>query len=236
MKLAILGNSHTACLIQAHRARPDILGPEIEPVFFAAPGDGMARMRLSGGELVPRGAKLERILATTSGGTARIDLAAYDAFLLVALGYKVSPVSAAYSGAVLEAAFGGQIAARTIWRLAADIRGVSDRPILCMHKPLRIKPLPDGGPWLGYEAVLGHYDQLLADRGITLLRQPEASRVEDLRTDPAFGKEGVRLSGARDRDDDMHMNGAFGELVLAGLRQALGGAARPARAAAARAG
>ena len=64
MKVAILGNSHVACLIMAHRQDPSLLGTDIDPVFFAAPGKGMSGMQLDGDRLVPASSELKDQIAS----------------------------------------------------------------------------------------------------------------------------------------------------------------------------
>mgnify|MGYP003717468267 CR=1 FL=1 len=80
MRLAILGNSHAACLMTAVRDVPGVTG-HIEPVFFASVAQNMGALRLNrDGVFVPRDETLKQQITRSSGGVGKIDPAAYDAY------------------------------------------------------------------------------------------------------------------------------------------------------------
>lgn len=225
-KLAILGNSHVACLIVALRETPGILGEHVEATVFASTGGKMRHLQRSGTRLVPKLPELEKHFLMTSGGAAAVDLDACDAFLVVGMSYVLEPVPAAVTSAVLNRALENNIAAGSFWRIVDDIRKVSDRPILCGHRPLAAETPVEGV--LAYEDLMRRYEALVRKKRVTLVRQPEETRIGEMFTRPEFTTGSVRLTGAvlgevqEHRDTDVvHMNGAFGAIYLRAIADIL---------------
>ena len=215
MKVAILGNSHVACLIMAHRQDPSLLGTDIDPVFFAAPGKGMSGMQLDGDRLVPASSELKDQIALTSGGLDAIRLPDFEAFILIAMGYMVPMVPRSYSSAVIGKAMDRRIANSILWQLADRISEESDKPVLCGHIPLSANaPVQDD--LLSYEEVMALYGDRVEQRGLSLIRQPEETRRDDLFTKAEFTKGSRRLRSeeAHPEDDISHMNAEYGAIYL----------------------
>lgn len=96
IRIALLGSSHLYCW-----KRPwDSLGkayPDVELVFFAAPGAQMECCEPQGDRLVFKNEDVARWLEITSGGRRELVAADYDALCVVGLGCDVRTVTRLYS-------------------------------------------------------------------------------------------------------------------------------------------
>ena len=236
MRLAILGNSHSACLLHALREDP-AAGLGLSITFFAAIGQKMSDLSLKGGALRPDNDELRDSLRATSGGLEIIDPRAFDAFLLVGLGYNVPPVDRRLSAAVQSRILLNTIQESVSWKIAGLLRQLGDAPILIQHSPLRAG---DIGP--RHEDLLAHatpYTELIAranriwaERGARVVPQPGETRFRDILTARSFsrGSRGLRGAGlAHENDDRSHMNADFGRLMLSQAAALLSHQTSPSR-------
>jgi hypothetical protein len=84
-RICFLGNSHLACLKLA-AARDPHLVPGERAAWFAGSASSMNGLKLENGQhLVPRGDRLKAQMAAISGGIDRVDLTAYDLFVIVGI-------------------------------------------------------------------------------------------------------------------------------------------------------
>lgn len=98
-RLCVIGNSHLA----AYKLGWDELAaaggmPDVRPVFFGAPRDGMRRVRLEDGVIHPARKDIAEHFQRMSGGLTEIRLADYDAVLLVGLGASIKRTMRFYRG------------------------------------------------------------------------------------------------------------------------------------------
>ena len=231
-RIAVLGNSHAACLKAALDADP-ALGAGRDITFYAAIAELMAGFRATGPVLAAQDDKLKTQLAR-SAGSDRLDPAGFDGFLLVGMSFKLHPLpDARLSRAVTAHAVRDRITAGYGWRLACELRALTAAPIHVAHMPLPAldrdrfeaeTPCP-----AGYDALAGLWAGVLADRDLTLLRQPADTRFGDLMTRRSFARGSVRMAdGAAHGDDErFHMNAQYGRRLLEEWFAALSGTAAP---------
>lgn len=220
MKLAIIGDSHTACMILANKNRASELGNACEKTFFSAVGRSMEALEVSGTICTPTTGTLKRQMEASSGGLTEIALPDYDAFLLIGMGFRVPLIEDYYSSAVTERTVLGHMQDAAIWRIAQGIRAVTDRPILCGHKPMRADPPEaDDRSLISYDALLDIYTREGAAFGVTVLPQPAQTRDQGLYTKEAFSKNSKRLNtGEIHPDEDRsHMNEDYGLAYLSSV-------------------
>lgn len=223
MKIALLGDSHAACLITAMNESADEF-IEGTTTVFAAPGRNMENLFLEGARLMPSTKSLRQNLEKSSGGQWSIDIEAYDAFVLMGLRYIFPKLGAEFSSAVVQRVLAQSVATENHWRLVRLLRQVTDRPIFCGHKPLpSADPGEDSLGLIGYDDMFNHLKAATSDLDVTLLKQPAETRERGLFTVPEFAK-GSRIlkTGELHPDhDNRHMNSAFGAIFLANLKTAL---------------
>lgn len=84
-RICFLGNSHLASLKLAADRDPRLI-PGGQAAWFAGSASSMNGLKLEKGQnLVPRGDRLKAQMAAVSGGIDRIDLTAYDLFVIVGI-------------------------------------------------------------------------------------------------------------------------------------------------------
>lgn len=96
MRIALLGNSHVANWKRAWNS----LGrayPEVELVFFAAPGQRLECCEPQGDRLVFTSEDVSRWVEITSGGRRELVPADYDALCVVGLGFGMKSVTGLHS-------------------------------------------------------------------------------------------------------------------------------------------
>lgn len=154
MKLLVLGNSHTACLMEACREGEVTAGHEV--AFFVRSGSGVTDYALQGTRIA---ASTEAMVAFLGrlGLAQEQDLAAFDALVVVASevslfplvqvlnayrvlewGHELREGRPALTEAVLRLAFSEALMATNAARLMADLRAVpalADRPIHLLPQP-----------------------------------------------------------------------------------------------------
>src|ERR1700748_2002214 len=86
--ICVIGNSHTAAFKQAWDNRAPAVADGVSLTFFAARSQYLDTLVYEPGAFVSRDPELSERLRLTSGGKDRIDLADYDAFVLIGMGYR----------------------------------------------------------------------------------------------------------------------------------------------------
>lgn len=97
IRIALLGNSH----IDNWKRAWNSLGrayPDVDLVFFAAPGTQLECCEPQGDRLVFKSEEVTRWVEVTSGGRRELVAADYDALCIVGLGAGVRAVTSLYSG------------------------------------------------------------------------------------------------------------------------------------------
>ncbi len=97
IRIALLGNSH----LENWKRAWDSLGkshPDIDLVFFAAPGAQLECCEARGDRLVFKDDEVARSVEITSGGRRELVAADYDALCVVGLGGGIRAVTGLYSG------------------------------------------------------------------------------------------------------------------------------------------
>ncbi len=91
--VCVIGNSHTAAFARAWKSRVEPTLPGTSLTFFAANSAKLAHLIYEDGAFTTRDKELAEGLAMTSGGLTRAEVAAYDAFLMVGLGMRITVTS-----------------------------------------------------------------------------------------------------------------------------------------------
>ncbi len=228
MKLAILGNSHTAALL--HEARVNTsLTAGFDVTFFASIGRTMENFSVQDGQLVPQTDVLRKSLKITSGGADRFDPALFDQILLVGLGFNLPPVDNRLSQAVKAAILRNCVESSVAWKLSGMVRSISAAPVLVGHTPLRapdvtasLEPILQN--CVAYDDIIAQVQMLWDRLDVQVVHQPETTRYRDVLTKRSFsrGSRGLRGTGMEHGDTDRsHMNNDYGAIYWQHLRARL---------------
>lgn len=228
MRIAILGNSHTASLVHAANEDPAIWRPH-EAIYFAAIGKTMAGFAVEQGRLIPGNEPLRRSIAITSGGQESFDPNAFDAVFMIGLGYNVSLVDSRVSRAVRAAIVRHAVHVSTAWKLAGMIRQVSDVPLFVGHSPQRGGDMNENfenrlDNSLGYGEITDMSQQCWNAIGAEVIRQPTHTLFRGFLTRRSYsrGSRGLRGEGLfHDDTDRSHMNAEYGVDYIAHMKRLL---------------
>lgn len=99
IRICCIGTSHLGCL-KSGWEQIELEHPGIAMTFFGAPNAGMRELisavALSEGSILPRLPILEQYFAFTSGGHTAIQIADYDAFVVIGCGVGLTPLFDVY--------------------------------------------------------------------------------------------------------------------------------------------
>jgi len=154
LSVCVIGNSHAAAIKQAWSNRSPGAAEDATLTFFCAKAQLMRNMALMDGALTPTEPELEKMFRYTSGGHDRIELADYDAFILIGLGFRFSltqvcddcgtqahanwgPVGQLVSTACFRAMIESHLKDNMALQLMAEIRSATGAPILICPTPFR---------------------------------------------------------------------------------------------------
>lgn len=223
MKLAILGNSHAACVLLAHREDNSLLGDDITPTFFASSRRSMGDFKLRGDTLYATSDNLKEQIGRTSDGLDRIEIKTYDAFFLIGMRYAIPRIARSYSTGLASRALQTMISDAELWTLARKLRHVTGSPIFCAHQPLRAQTISEDQAYHTYDNILEEIRVLTHDLNIVVSPQPRETRDTDLSTHHQFttGSKRLNTGGAHSETDLSHMNSAYGAIHLRHLRTQL---------------
>lgn len=222
MKLAIIGNSHIACLKSAWDRMEEMRDPEI--VFFGARGRNLFDMRIEDGRLAAGTPNLLRSIRHTSGRDS-IDPKEFDAFLI--FGCYAEPIYLDdlrdYSRALRNQYLRDMSEGRLYHQILGLISSVSDCPVFVGHVPLPaadLDRLADQSTERLRHALDTLEGEILAPLGARLVRQPPDTIVNGANTAMQYATGSYRLDigseGALNhREGEIkHMNADFGEKWL----------------------
>ena len=219
-RICILGNSHVASLKLAW----DQLAkdhPDRELVFFAARGLDLRYLRVSGKALVTNKRRVAESISFTSGGTAKIEVDRFDAFVTYALALKVPDMDRRLSSAVKLQACRDALGRSLNLRICRMIRRVSDAPIYVGHNPQTASRDALLSEQMTYAEVCDLLDRELDVAGAKLIVQPPETLVNGWNTRPELARDSTRLDIGDRRSNEphpehdvSHMNGNFGRAYL----------------------
>ncbi len=231
MRIAVLGNSHVACLKQGWD-RIAARHPDLHLSFFASRQEGLKGLRLEGGALVPGDAALARDIAITSGGLERVVLADFDLFLVHALGLAAPAMDLRLSSAVQRQICRDALARSLNMSLCRLIRGASSAPIVIGLNPQRApdesSPVPRHRlPYGEVCAVLARHVEL---DNVRLVEQPAHTLANGWNTRDELSRGSTRLD-VGDRisnaehpvNETSHMNAEFGRIYMESVAASLAG-------------
>lgn len=216
-KICILGNSHVACIKKAWD-NSSSEGFDID--FFAHQAQGMQALRIEGDHLVPTNDRLKLALKRSSSGKSIIKPDEYSALVLVGLGLELLHLNTLnkYSKAVIKASYSDYVKQTLLYRLAKQIRSISEQRLYVLHSPLKSKNAAPAGCEV-YIRSINLMAEVFAEIGnVQILAQPLETIVEDRFTAPQYAKSALKLDiGEIDEhhiEDGAHMNADFGKLLL----------------------
>lgn len=229
MRICVLGNSHVAALKEGWDSIR-AAHPGVDLVFFASRADRMRGMTAVDGCLVAANASLERDIAFTSGGRAKVVPSDFDLFLICG-GLMVPRLDRRLSSAVRMAVVEDVLAASLAVPLARKLRSVSERPIWLLPTPRRTAP-PGVATSLATCLRYAEVHAMLAARidlaPMRLVAQPAHTMPDGWHSAEHFSRGSKRLdigdslSGAlHEATDVWHMNGDYGRVCLEDILPAL---------------
>jgi hypothetical protein len=150
IRVAVLGNSHLAAVALGWQSATE-LHQELELTFFGAPAGKLYDLTVRDGCLYADSPETERHLARSSGGLTRVEVDAYDAFLLIGgfgfalaadicLSHRLPAYATEKHQLISEPALNAGIKAAMLSTLTPSLlrklRSISDRPALIVTDPL----------------------------------------------------------------------------------------------------
>jgi len=177
LRLCVIGNSHIAALkLGWDRLMAEAVPgwDAVEPTFFGAPSDGMRHVEMQGTALVPTRQKIASHFRQLSGGYDRIDLARFDAFLLVGLNVSSKRILRFYKNhawvglsgtagktlvhpAFAEAFLTERYGSTQLVEHASRITAATAKPVLALAEPHWAdwaRQAPDGTSDYGWDAAI----------------------------------------------------------------------------------
>ncbi|MBB1248192.1 hypothetical protein [Rhizobium sp. G21] len=224
MKIAIIGNSHIAALKMAWTEVSTEYGKH-NITFFGHRGNRIANLVLQDGMLVAEERSLRRGLKFTSGGIGRIDLKAFDAFVVHGIGVEpfYLPPDQFFSNGFRTQAAHDVMDKAPAMKLIQSIRSVSDRPVFVGHVPLAVASEISGdqSPDAFFNGMKFAEDTVFSKLKARLVLQPPETIVNGRNTDPIYkqGSTSLAVGDAWDNTphrtiDRFHMNGEYGKRWL----------------------
>jgi len=241
--ICVIGNSHSAAFAKGWTDRVAPQLPGVSMTFFAASSQRLRHLVHEDGALATHEPELAQALAATSGGRTRVELGAYDAFLLVGLGMRITVPSLCgpfgtlqhrawgpVETLVSEACFAAMVEAalkesQAFWLIDA-IRAAAPRPVLLCATPFRSeeevnRSFRNKNRRFADDAFRGRViaqcceigSALAARHGGEFVWQDESTISVPGFTRAEFARGAHRLAES-ERDDGLHMNADFGQLML----------------------
>lgn len=234
MRIAVIGNSHGACLRQAINSdlfKPDDAGLSVE--FFLSPQLTIRHLVVEGRSLLARDPELIRKMNLVGCANTTIDTAKFDAFLVMGAQFAVLPIDPWLSEAVKTAAVQDQMRATICWSLVRHkLRKITDKPIFVGHQPLPAEKPEDlraRHPRMeSYERALIRYEALFAEADAQTAFQPQETR-EGMTTASRFslGSRQLLDDKPHDEKDINHMNEEYGAIYWRSLVKLLSARVAP---------
>lgn len=249
--ICLIGNSHLAALKYGTKLLEPSNSYSLD--FFGAAGPAFRSASLIDGWLVPDSEMMRQRFRVTAAGRDRIEVGAYDAFVVVgfagidgimrvchefataqmALHKGKTLVSSALFAAIAE----GQIRQQPGIELAFQLREATTAPIFVLRKPrpaigvkfvkARLRRMSEEGDGKIILPVYRKVGARLASDGLIVIDQPVQTIVDDVFTDELYSIGSKKLASGQEHGeiDHGHMNAEFGALLLEALLAELGIAA-----------
>lgn len=237
-RIALLGNSHIENWARAWKSLRKTY-PDVDLVFFAAPGAQLECCEPQGDRLVFTSEDVARWVEITSGGRRELVAADYDTFCVVGLGCGVTAVTRLYSGwradshkgeegrfqLVSDACFldalGDQLKASPAMALVGKLRQITDKVIWLAPTPalseiiLTMDKSPEG---IEMAAAATDAPSLRAayDEAFRRLAAEDLIVLEQPKAtlaSPLLSKNEYRRPNWT-KPDWMHLNDAYGKIVI----------------------
>jgi hypothetical protein len=244
MKVCVIGNSHIVALKLAwDRFSSQADGVELR--FFGSSGQNLRFLKLDKGALTSDDREVVQQMKVTSGGSSRIEIADYDAFLLSGLSLGVynmlrlakdhrtvgtvgvAPYSHLISDAVFDLAVKRHFALATCVQVTDLIRSVApNAPIAAAPTPHPCRGLTDArNHWADAELLSTRIEpvwsrelaEFLATRRVSFVPQRKETQDGRFFTQKRYSVGSVSLRGMKERvkEEHRHMNAEYGSYVLA---------------------
>ena len=249
--MCVIGDSHTGALRKAANAlSPDLLD-EASLTFFSAPAALLRELRGSGRALAPATEELRQYLLKTTGGKERIEIASYDAFVLVGMKFGLDiprlfgqVATAAHlkwgkaenlvSGACLNAILRARLKHSEAVRMAIRLRRKFAGPLILCAVPFRPEKIldepkvRDDGRFRDVEILRSVVDrakaisaEIGADLNIDVIWQDESTSVVPGFTKRCFERPTTKKMREEGREDRFHANEEYGKLLHAQILRRL---------------
>lgn len=224
-RLAIIGNSHVACL-KTGWSRMGDSRPDLKAVYFADRGDRLDGLVAKGDRLVPSNPRLKQVIAHTSGGLTEIVPADYDAILVFGLGLDPVMLPDSYSMAVLRQTVVDRARSSLNYRLVERLRAVTRLPIYVGACPLlamrRTSPIVDRSIYPLNRTTLA--EDVFSPLDATFVSQPDRTICRGFFTRSRYSEGSMRLDVAdsisgqsHPSTERRHMNADYGAEMWAVL-------------------
>ena len=223
MKICVLGNSQTASLKNCWSDLSSYY-PDVELTFFSSRLDGLKNFRLVNRFLIPQNDNLLKSILFTSGGLDRVDIDAFDCFLLYGLQISVLSLDNRHSVSLKRQTYIDYLSKSLSIKLCKDIISVKDVPVYLGCNPQKAEAPQKILPRVNELNYFESFDLLKSNLDIkqaVVVPQPKETLLNEWYTEHGFSIGSTRLdigddmSGQLHPDHDLwHMNSKFGKLWL----------------------
>lgn len=197
---------------------------DAEVTIFAAPKHGMKRLYhdAESASLATGHPGLEKMLKLTSGGLGRVEIGAYDGFLLHGLFLIPPRFDRRHSAGFVRSALDDMLSVSAAPDLARLLTQHASAPVLVSPEPL-LADQYEGAPTsmvpsqpMSYPDICGLIAERFGVPGVRWLWQPEETIGPSLDTPRAYSTSSERLLKQEEHKthDVRHMNALYGELIL----------------------
>jgi hypothetical protein len=244
--LCVIGNSHAGAVWQAWKSGAVAASAGFSITVFASQASSV-ELAHRDGALVPVNPLVSKMFAYTSGGKTAIEIGAYDAFLLVGLGFGIDlartfsrcsvvehlahgPAETLVSHACLVEIIRAHNAKSAALKFAREIRTESSKPILIYPTPFRPEPTVSdwNEPCLTDGALLENImprsvdavSELAREHGCEVFWQHPATVSQPGLTKARFAKGAVNLRASLE-NKSKHVNPDFAVLSLQAILRRL---------------
>jgi len=137
-KICIIGNSHIGCIKKGIDFHKDIHPSDLTIDMFGSRGDTLKCLQFSEGKLFPDIKEVRDMMSITSGGKKEIDLAIYNAFVLIGLRFHIPRIDNRLSEKVHKSCLIDLFNNSLAKEVCDLIRLGSSSPIWILPSPLNI--------------------------------------------------------------------------------------------------
>lgn len=236
MKIAVIGNSHAVAIKESLLAARTEPKNEWSVDFYAATARDAHRIAVKNNKVVPLNDRVKRFYEITSKGEGYVDVKEYDVVWVYGLTEQLDKIGSWYQNVKLRGCFSEEVKKKSfVDRYNVGISLARDLSVLCDRVFVSPKPMPSNSELIdnfcnnttdSMQPVISFMDERARIAGATFLTQPNESLTGDgkYQTDPKYSSGSSSLSfkngflGVGDneksvRQDYLHMNGEFGDLM-----------------------